>query len=233
MQEGSTQSLWNDFLIDRRTNRELQLPKIYAILDGGFLRSAGLDLQVTAMSLRDAGVLLLQYRDKLASETEVLANARAVGAIFKGSGATLVLNDFPHLVADAGWGGVHVGQTDTTIAEARLRVGPDRLVGISTHTPEQFSRAAETDADYIAYGPIFPTKSKPDAETTVGLYGLHDIRRLDPRPLVAIGGISRERMTEVFAAGADSVALISALYQDPTCVVGTVSKLLEAADEPA
>ena len=216
-------------MIARKTDGRLQLPRIYAILDGGSLRSAGLDLRSTATALRDAGILLLQYRDKMAPDAEILENARAIRTIFKGSAATLLLNDFAHLVAAAEWDGVHVGQTDSTVLEARRQVGAERLVGISTHTPEQFSQAAETDADYIAYGPIFQTGSKADAEAPVGLHGLRDVRRLDARPVVAIGGISRERLSGVFAAGADSVAVISALYRDPACVTETVSRLLESA----
>lgn len=100
---------------------------------------------------------------------------------------------------------------------------------MSTHTPEQFHQATTTDADYIAYGPIFSTASKLDAEAPVGLHGLRELRRVDTRPLVAIGGISRERMSEVFAAGADSVALIGALYQGPTSVLDTVVELLATA----
>ena len=216
-------------MIARKADGSLRLPRIYAILDGDSIRSAGLDLRSTAITLRDAGVLLLQYRDKTASEIEILENAHAIRTIFQGASATLLLNDFPHLVAEARWDGVHVGQTDTAVLEARRQIGRDRLVGISTHTPEQFSEAADTDADYIAYGPIFETGSKADAETPVGLQGLRDLRRLDARPLVAIGGISRERLSSVFAAGADSVALISALYRHPPSMLETVSGLLEAA----
>ena len=216
-------------MIVRRHDGALLLPRLYAILDGGTVRAAGLDLRATAETLRAAGVLLLQYRDKTASEIEILENARAISLIFKGSGACLLLNDFAHLVAEAAWDGVHVGQSDTSVGEARRHVGPDRLVGISTHSPEQFLRAADTDANYIAYGPIFPTGSKPDAEAPVGLQGLRDVRRLDVRPLVAIGGISRERMRDVFAAGANSIAVIGALYERPDSIVDSVSQLLEAA----
>ena len=213
----------------RKADRRLILPRIYAILDGGTLRSAGLDLLTTALTLREAGILLLQYRDKAASGAEILENARAIGSIFKGSGARLLLNDSPSLAAEAGWDGVHVGQTDPSVAEARLQVGPDRLVGVSTHTPEQFYQAVDSDADYIAYGPIFSTGSKPDAETPVGLDGLRNIRGLDARPLVAIGGISHQQVSSVFAAGADSVALIGALYQESAPLFETVSRLLETA----
>ncbi len=158
-----------------------------------------------------------------------LRNAGEIGSVFEGSGARLLLNDFPHLVAEAGWDGVHVGQADGSVAEARRQVGPDRLVGVSTHTVAQLHRAAATDADYIAYGPIFATGSKVDAETPVGLPGLRGVRRLDSRPLVAIGGISRERMSDVFGAGADCVALIGALYRGPATLLDNVSQILETA----
>lgn len=204
----------------------VRLPRLYAILDGKATRAAGVDLLDAAQALCDAGITLLQYRDKMASAKDILQRARAIGGIFRGSGALLILNDWPDLAVQAEWDGVHVGQTDTSVADARASVGTGGLVGVSTHTVAQFRQADQTDADYIAYGPIFETLTKRDAEPAVGLHGLREVRRLSSRPLVAIGGISNRRVSNVFEAGADSIAIINALFSRGTNVRSAASHLL-------
>ena len=194
------------------------------------MRGGGLDLLSAATSLRDAGVQLLQYRDKELAESELFKNAVAIRSIFEGSKATLILNDWPEMSVAAKWHGVHVGQSDLSVSEARRFVGDERLVGISTHTSEQFCAALETDADYIAFGPTFLTLTKQDAESPVGLNALQAVRRLSERPLVAIGGISLGTLESVFAAGADSVAVIGALFQREQSVVHASSNLLQTAE---
>ena len=187
-------------------------PRLYGILDADFLAKRGLDLLTTAIELRDGGLRLLQYRDKSATADTILRNAERITAIFAGSGALLLLNDSPGLALRAGWDGVHVGQSDSTVAEARAVLGSDRVIGVSTHSEAQVMAAEQTDADYIAFGPIFATSSKADPEPVVGLDGLRRARAITAKPLIAIGGISLERVPEVLAAGADSVAVIHALF---------------------
>ena len=206
------------------------LPRLYAILDGSTIRAADLDLLDAARALCEAGVRLLQYRDKKAEKDKVLRNARAIREIFPQSETLLILNDWPDLAVEAGWDGVHIGQTDVSVAEARARVGTTRVIGVSTHTVEQFRGAVDTDADYIAYGPIFGTRSKANAEPAVGLARLREVRTLSERPLVAIGGISGDRMPSVFAAGADSIALISALFTRGEPVRDAALRLVGIAD---
>ncbi len=208
----------------------LELPKLYAILDGTAVRSRGFALLDAARALRDAGIRLLQYRDKDVTEREIRENAYAIQSIFAGSNATLILNDWPEIVAEVRWHGVHVGQSDASVADARRLVGDGRLVGVSTHSPEQFCSALESDADYIAFGPIFGSMTKQDAESPVGIEGLQEVRKLSRRPLVAIGGISVERMSSVFAAGADTVAVIGALFQREQMILNTASHLLRTAE---
>ena len=207
-----------------------RLSRLYAILDGEAARLSGLGILDAATSLRDAGVSLLQYRDKKAPKADILETACAIGNIFNGSGATLILNDWPLIAAEAGWDGVHVGQSDVAVALARKMVGKGRLVGVSTHSAEQFRSAMTSDADYIAVGPIFGTTTKLNAEPTVGLERLKDIRKLGERPLVAIGGISLERIESVFAAGADSVAVVGALFESGKAVRTVASQLLRRAN---
>jgi len=113
------------------------------------------------------------------------------------------------VAALAGAGGVHVGQEDLAVEDARAVVGPGRLVGVSTHNGAQFEQAAGTSADYIAVGPIFSTSTKSNPDPVVGTEFIRQVRPLTDKPIVAIGGITLERAAEVVRAGADSVALIS------------------------
>ncbi|HEV8254626.1 MAG TPA: thiamine phosphate synthase, partial [Vicinamibacteria bacterium] len=111
--------------------------------------------------------------------------------------------------------GVHVGQDDLDPADARHLLGPDALIGVSTHDPRQLAAAAAAPVDYVAVGPIFPTRSKSAADPVVGLDLLRQARAMTSRPLVAIGGITRARAAEVAAAGADGLAVISDLLAAP------------------
>lgn len=193
---------------------KLTLPRLYAILDAEALLARGADLLETAAALREAGVRLLQYRDKQGSSEVVLRNAQAIARCFRGSGCTLVLNDHAELVASAGWDGVHLGQDDARPEDARALVGEHRVIGLSTHTPAQAVAADRRDAvDYVAIGPVFATTSKRDPAAVVGLDGLREVRAHVLKPLVAIGGISRETLTDVLRAGADSAAVIGALFE--------------------
>jgi thiamine-phosphate pyrophosphorylase len=192
-------------------SRTHSLPNFYAILDAGLLARRGVELGNFALALRDAGVRLVQYRDKGAAPQVVLKNAEIVRNIFSGSDCLLVMNDRADLAVLAGWDGVHVGQEDLTPEDARTVVGADRWIGVSTHTEEQVRAADLSCADYVAVGPVFPTGTKLDAEPVIGLAGVRLARSLTKKPIVAIGGITRENARNVIDAGADSVAVISAL----------------------
>src|SRR5208282_5574630 len=115
----------------------------------------------------------------------------------------------------SGAAGVHVGQEDLPVEEARKICGPSRWVGVSTHNLEQLREADRTSADYIAVGPIFPTGTKENPDPVVGIDFLRAARRLTRKPLVAIGGITIESAPEMFRAGADSVAIIRDLLAAP------------------
>jgi thiamine-phosphate pyrophosphorylase len=115
----------------------------------------------------------------------------------------------------AGADGVHLGQDDLSVAEAREILGKDKIIGVSTHSIDQFRAALETSADYIAVGPVYPTTSKENPAPVVGLELVREARKLTDRPLVAIGGVNHYRAPKVIEAGADCVAVISALYPLP------------------
>jgi thiamine-phosphate pyrophosphorylase len=157
-------------------------------------------------------VELVQYRDKAGSPQSILQNANVIREVFAGADCRLVLNDRADLAVLADWSGVHVGQGDLSPSDARRVVGGQRWVGVSTHNDEQVRLADTSCADYIAVGPVFATGTKLDAEPVIGLDGVHRARALTAKPMVAIGGITRENVRSVIGAGADSVALISALF---------------------
>jgi thiamine-phosphate pyrophosphorylase len=124
-------------------------------------------------------------------------------------GVSFVVNDRPDVAVMAGASGVHVGQDDLGVEGARALLGHEKLVGISTHTLEQFRAAAATSADYIAVGPVFATSSKSNPDPVVGTEFVRRVRDLSDKPIVAIGGITLDNAASVISAGADCVAVIS------------------------
>jgi thiamine-phosphate pyrophosphorylase len=193
----------------------IELPRLYPILDADALARAGVPLAMAAYALRDAGVRWLQYRDKRASDAEVVERMRELRAIFPAGEAMLLLNDRVHLCDAMGADGVHIGQEDMAAKQARKILGPERLLGVSTHSVKQLRTALKTGAaDYLAIGPVFATSSKDNPDPVVGLEGVKAARALTRLPLVAIGGITSENGREVIEAGADSVAVISGLLPE-------------------
>ena len=186
------------------------LSPFYVIADADFLSRCGLDLREFALSLRAAGVGLVQWRCKDGSPAEVLAGAAILREVFAETECRLILNDRIDLALLAGFDGVHVGQDDLSPAAARAVLG-SRLVGISTHAVAEIVAADASDADYVAIGPVFATGTKLDAAPVVGLAGVRRARELTRKPLVAIGGITLANCRSVRDAGADSLAVISGL----------------------
>jgi thiamine-phosphate pyrophosphorylase len=211
----------------RLSPRAITLPRLYAILDAGMLARRKMEIGVAAEQLRDAGVTLLQYRDKTGTQEQILRNAKMIQDIFSGVECTLVLNDDPALAVLLGWHAVHVGQSDAAVREARKVLLPDGLVGCSTHNDEQVVAADAAEADYVAIGPVFATGTKANAEPVVGLEGVRRARALTRRPLVAIGGITPANANSVIEAGADSVAVIGALLGGPDTVGDAVGLFLK------
>jgi thiamine-phosphate pyrophosphorylase len=218
----------------------MRLPLLYPIIDKATLDARGISVGAFARELAAAGVGIVQYRDKVGAPQEVLRAAEEITAAFAGCDCLFVMNDRADLAALAGWG-VHVGQGDLPVEDVRRVLGRDRerdvrdvsamcamgLVGVSTHTDEQVRAAAATDADYVAIGPVFATSTKTDAEPVVGLEGVRRARALTSKPLVAIGGITRENVQSVIEAGADSVAVIGGLFVEGMSVRESVEDFLE------
>lgn len=180
-------------------------PTFYAIVDANLAPAPALSM---SKQLAEAGVRLIQFRDKNASARALFREARECAAALAPRGVRFILNDRPDIAALAGAGGVHVGQDDLPVEAARAICGPDRWVGVSTHNIEQVRAAILTSVDYIAVGPIFPTASKENPDPVVGLDFLRQARALTRKPLVAIGGITIESAADVFRSGADCIAAI-------------------------
>ncbi len=190
----------------------LKLTRLYPIMDAGTLLSRRIEISQFAQELRDAGVTMLQYRDKSGGPSHILRNARIIDDVFSGMDRLLILNDDPVLAMLSDWNAVHVGQSDTTVSKARKLLLPGGIVGASTHNEQQVMEANAAAPDYIAIGPVFATNTKENPDPVVGLEGVRRARALTRLPLVAIGGITLENAPSVIEAGADSVAVISALF---------------------
>lgn len=191
---------------------KLVFPRLYAIIDAALLKTSELAL---AQMLVESGVELIQYRDKQASSRRLFEASLGLAEFLAPRCVRFVVNDRADIARLVDAGGVHVGQQDLSVEQARAICGPGRWVGISTHNLEQFRVAAETSADYIAVGPIFATATKERADAVVGVEFLRRVRPLTAKPLVAIGGITFERAAEVLRAGADSVAVARDLIGAP------------------
>lgn len=187
--------------------------RLYPILDRSCFPDSVV-LLLAAEALVAAGCVLIQYRNKSGSARQMLEEARSIRARL-GEGIRLIMNDRADLCVAAGFDGLHVGQDDLSPAAARHIIGPDCWLGVSTHNPEQITEAGKTSADYLAIGPVFATFSKANPDPVVGLAGVRRARELTRKPMVAIGGITRENAPAVIDAGADAVAVISDLLRDP------------------
>jgi thiamine-phosphate pyrophosphorylase len=190
----------------------LVLPRLYVILDAALTITPERDC---ALSLAEAGVRLLQYRNKSAPPRQYLESSRELAEALRPHGVSFFVNDRPDIAFLAGAAGVHVGQDDLDVEQARRVVGCETLVGVSTHNLEQFNGAAASSADYIAVGPVFSTSTKANPDPVVGLDFIRKVRALSDKPIVAIGGITLERAASAIEAGADSVAVISGILSAP------------------
>jgi thiamine-phosphate pyrophosphorylase len=187
----------------------LTLPKIYPITDTSI---SGLSHRDQVKQLVEGGATLIQLREKRASPREFFSDAREALSIAHTAGIKLIINDRVDIALAIGADGVHLGQTDMPVEAARQLLGDRAIIGFSTHNLNQVEEAVRFPIDYLAFGPIFPTATKENPDPTVGLSELAQIKNLvGSVPLVAIGGISADRIGEVLKSGADSVAIISAV----------------------
>lgn len=191
----------------------MQLPRVYPILDTETLARRGVELAVAAGAFLEGGAAFLQIRHKGHWSRELFETSREVARLCSEAGATLVIDDRADfaMLLDAG---LHVGQDDLAPRDARRLIGSERLLGFSSHNVQQLCAAGGEPVDYVALGPVFATASKRNPDPVVGVEEMRRCRALIEKPLVAIGGITRENAPEVWRAGADSVAVISDLVPE-------------------
>lgn len=190
----------------------LALPKIYPVTD---TRISGLSHVEQATRLIDGGAKLIQLRDKHAAPRDFYEQVLECVRIAHKCGARIIVNDRADIALAADADGVHLGQDDLPCEKARILLGKNAIIGLSTHSVEQARLALNSPVDYIAIGPVFSTASKEKPDPVVGLDGLRAVRAVvGDTPLVAIGGIDEANLTSVFNAGADSAAMISSILSD-------------------
>jgi thiamine-phosphate pyrophosphorylase len=193
-------------------------PALYAVIDIApnlTTEAASYFAQDLADELAKAGVRIIQLRAKQASARFLFEISSALVHRLSGQPVRIIVNDRPDIASIANAAGVHLGQEDLPVEAARAICPTPQWVGISTHNLEQLRLAKNTSADYIAVGPIYPTATKENPDPVVGLDLIRAARKLTRKPLVAIGGITIKSASEVFQAGADSVAVISDLQKAP------------------
>src|SRR6267143_4575078 len=193
--------------------RPYSLSGLYIILDPSVCPARPLVEVLTTAA--EAGASLFQYRNKTASMKEAYVEALALRQAAKKAGVLFIVNDRCDLALAVDADGVHLGQGDLPLDLARKVMSPDKLIGISTHNPDQVREATAGKPDYLGCGPIFQPGSKQDHDPVVGLEGLRAMRSLTSLPVFAIGGIQIDRAGEVMRAGANGVAVVSAILKAP------------------
>lgn len=203
--------------------RQMQFPKgwprIYPILDSSFIPATGRAefLHKLGSDLAEAGVALLEYRNKAGGEAELLADAEILRRSMPAGQVKLILDDRADLVENIGFDGVHVDAGDVSPAEARKLLGPDRIIGTFGGGAALVPGILQTPADYFSIGVVYPTRTKKVTAPPIGIEGVRHLReQAGPGPvLVAIGGITPPRAAAVLAAGATVLAVAGGLFRQP------------------
>jgi thiamine-phosphate pyrophosphorylase len=203
-----------------------RMPGLYVILDRQFL--AGRDELEIADQIIEGGARVIQLRDKQSKKRDLLLIAQRLKELCSQAGVLFIINDYLDLAIAVDADGLHIGQEDLPLPVVRRELPVDKIVGCSVTTLSQATKAEDEGADYIAVGSIFPTATKKGA-MVVGVDMLKELKRTVATPLVAIGGINQNNVGEVVAAGADAVAVISAVMGEKD-VRGIVQKLVVKID---
>ena len=184
--------------------------RLYGIVDLGYLSAD--TAPVAAAKLLEGGVDILQLRGKNAEKSVIAGLAEEIHALTEPLGVPLILNDYPELLRDVAAEGAHVGQDDISVAEARTAAGRAVIIGKSTHSLAQARPAVEEGADYIGFGPLFATPTKP-GRPAIGLQDIAAAHTDVNIPIFCIGGIKNENLPEVLAAGAQRIVIVSGWLQ--------------------
>lgn len=202
---------------------------VYLITDAQYCARLGL-VETVAAALR-GGVTAVQLRDKQASNAELIEQGRALKALLAGTGVPLIVNDRLEVAAAIDADGLHLGQSDASVSDARELLGAEAILGLSVQTAAQLSAPEVSLVDYLGVGPVFATATKPDHSPPLGLEGLTAICAASPLPVVAIGGLRAEHAAAVWRAGGIGMALVSAICAaaDPEQASREIARACSAA----
>lgn len=184
--------------------------RLYGIVDLGYVNAA--DAAGVTRAMINGGVDIIQLRGKQQAVAELMSIAVSLRDVTREAEIPLVVNDHPEIAREVGAEGVHVGQDDVSVAEAREAAGGNCFVGKSTHSFKQATQAAAEGADYIGFGPLFATPTKPDY-TAIGLADVERVHAAVALPIFCIGGIKLDNLRDVISAGAGRVVIVSGLLQ--------------------
>jgi len=210
--------------------KRLEDIRLYGILDMGYVRPA--DIVSVATQMVQGGVDILQLRAKQFIPDDVRWFAQQIHPVTSAAGVPFVINDFPEVTADIAAEGVHIGQDDIDVERARAVAGYRTLVGKSTHSVAQAMTAAAEDVDYLGFGPLYPTQTKP-TYTPIGINEIRIVHEMIQKPIFCIGGINLENLPALLKAGARRVVIVSAILQAPDieAYCCKVKNLLEASQK--
>jgi thiamine-phosphate pyrophosphorylase len=213
--------------MEKQTTKPVFPAGLYGITAEKF--SAGRTNLQVAREMIKGGIRLIQYREKRPHKSfaEMLAECTALRQLTREAGVLFIINDYPDIAQLVDADGVHVGQDDFPVSEVRRLIGPHKLIGLSTHGPEQAAAAVAAGADYIGVGPIFSTQTKEDVCAPVGLGYLEHVVRTCPLPFVAIGGIKEHNLHQVVSRGAKTVCLVTEIV-GATDIAATTRRLQAA-----
>lgn len=183
--------------------------------------------EYTAEVLAELEIPFVQLRDKKNSEFKILKTAEKLTKIFEHCNTKFIVNDHVQITLDSGAHGVHLGQDDTAFNEARLILGEEKVIGISTHNPDQTKAANDLMPDYIGIGPVYKTPTKEIPDPVLGLDTMKEMVDLAKIPAVCIGGISEERLPDVLKAGARNFCMVRPVCQteDPKKAVQNILRI--------
>lgn len=205
---------------------EFTLPKIYPITDR---RISGISHAEQTKRLISGGAEIVQLREKYASASDFYDDASVAVDIGRRAGIKIIINDRVDIAIAVGADGVHLGQDDLPPEAARRLLGPNAIIGFSTHSTDQAIAALDLPIDYIAIGPVYQTSTKDAPDQEVGLDSIREVRAaIGEFPLAAIGGIKKANVSEVLAFGANSAAMISEIIEDPDEITLRMRELLAA-----
>ncbi|MDI4638260.1 MULTISPECIES: thiamine phosphate synthase [Halomonadaceae] len=197
---------------DHRPAKAFDL-SLYLVTDATLCAKKG--LIDTVLAAVRGGVTMVQLRDKAASDDELIAQARQLMTALHDTGVALIINDRLNVAIAAGADGLHIGQGDGDVTEARRQLGPDAILGLSVENSAQLAALDPEGLDYIGIGPVFATASKQDHAPPLGMEGLTELVASSPLPSVAIGGLNTRHVEAIRQSGANGLAVISAICGQP------------------